>query len=249
MKLSIGMAVMALCATAICGVRDERLRELRNICAYEPSDDLTVAESIPTPDVVIRKYNITTNEVVQDLWALVASCGISATNSESAAVREGAVLFIGKYGCTNDLGQLAAILTNRADCAQEAALNASYRISKCLPTLIPLARSIITNDVAFSAATRRLANVRLLDYCQENKSDDYINDPAQHARIAAFFLERAALDRERPLGADRCACQLNPSYRHSQQRRDNLAALRPPGLTGRPAELYDAAQRDAAQGE
>ena len=47
------------------------------------------------------------------------------------------------------------------------------------------------------------------------------------------------------LYVDRVACELNPSYRHSQQRRDNLAKLRPAGLTGEQAEIYDARQRDA----
>lgn len=35
------------------------------------------------------------------------------------------------------------------------------------------------------------------------------------------------------------------SFRHSQQRRDNLARLRSAGLTGEPAEIYSARQRDA----
>ena len=47
------------------------------------------------------------------------------------------------------------------------------------------------------------------------------------------------------LYVDRVACDLNPTYRHSQQRRDNLARLRPAGLTGEQAEIYDARQRDA----
>jgi hypothetical protein len=62
-------------------------------------------------------------------------------------------------------------------------------------------------------------------------------------------MERAAVETNDTLFVDRCAYTLNPTYRHSQQRRDNLAALRPPGLTGKPAELYDAAQRDAAQSD
>ena len=69
----------------------------------------------------------------------------------------------------------------------------------------------------------------------------------EYNNCAAFSLERAADEHEEPLGADAFACRLNPSYRHSQQRRNNLAALRPPGLTGERAELYDAAQADAAQ--
>ena len=75
----------------------------------------------------------------------------------------------------------------------------------------------------------------------------YIDDPAQHARIAAFFVEQAGINGDLIITMDKYACELNPWYRHSQQRRDNLARLRPPGLTGNYAEVYDAAQRDAAQ--
>ena len=64
-------------------------------------------------------------------------------------------------------------------------------------------------------------------------------------RIATFFLERAALERDCMLFVDRVTCELNPSYRHSQARRDNLAKLRPQGLTGEPAAIYDGRQRDA----
>ena len=53
------------------------------------------------------------------------------------------------------------------------------------------------------------------------------------------------METNKTLYVDQVACELNPSYRHSQQRRDNLARLRKPGLTGLPAQLYDAAQRDA----
>ena len=87
----------------------------------------------------------------------------------------------------------------------------------------------------------------MLDMCNEEMIGNYIDDPAQHARIAAFFVEQAGANRDLAITMDKNACELNPWYRHSQQRRDNLAALRPPGLTGKPAELYDAAQADAAQ--
>ena len=40
------------------------------------------------------------------------------------------------------------------------------------------------------------------------------------------------------LYVDEVACRLNPTYRHSQQRRDNLARLRKPGLTGLPAQNF-----------
>ena len=44
---------------------------------------------------------------------------------------------------------------------------------------------------------------------------------------------------------DEIAYKLNPSYKYSQERRDNLAKLRKPNLTGLAAKFYDEAQRDA----
>ena len=56
----------------------------------------------------------------------------------------------------------------------------------------------------------------------------------------------AIQNRDLAITMDKNACELNPWYRHSQQRRDNLARLRPIGLTGKRAEIYNAAQQDAA---
>ena len=81
--------------------------------------------------------------------------------------------------------------------------------------------------------------------CKKEKSEDYIDDPNVYDRIAAFFREQAAVEKDFTLFIDRVACELNPSYRHSQERRDNLAKLRPQGLTGEPAAIYDGRQRDA----
>ena len=199
----------------------------------------------PVTVTTIKSHS--TNDIVLGLWALVAKYGLSETNSAKRVIRDGAVSFVGEYGGTNDLLSLRAILTNRADFAQDSAIGASISILRHSPELIPLARGIMTNSVVFSIRQRRWTHSLLLGMCTEGESDMYIADSAQHARIAMLFLEYAALDSEEPLGADYLACRLNPSYRHSQQRRDNLARLRPPGLTGRRAELYDAAQRDAAQ--
>ena len=113
--------------------------------------------------------------------------------------------------------------------------------------LISFSREIITNEVLYSDGLRSWVAVCLADGCKPSLPDCYIDDAVQRARIAALFLDMAGRRTSMPLYIDECACKLNPWYRHSQQRRDNLAALRPPGLTGKPAELYDAAQRDAAQ--
>jgi hypothetical protein len=81
--------------------------------------------------------------------------------------------------------------------------------------------------------------------CKKENVYVYVADELVRDRIAAFFLERATSEVDSTLYVDEVACRLNPSYRHSQQRRDNLARLRKPGLTGLPAQIYDAAQRDA----
>jgi len=243
----VSMVLATVGGVAFCDAADERLRELEKICAYEPCDDLDVKEAIPTPDDIIRKYNVTTNVVVQDLWTLTARYSPSETNEEKKVIRDVAVMFIGHYGGTNDLAQLSTIATNSSDYAQESALFASLAILEHSPQLISFVRGVVTNACSYSSGLRGSTYVRLLDMCTERYTDMYINDPAQQARIAAFFLERAAVDVERPLSVDDCACELNPTYRHSKQRRDNLAALRPPNLTGKPAELYDAAQADAAK--
>jgi hypothetical protein len=139
-------------------------------------------------------------------------------------------------------------MTNSSDYAQKAAVGASIAINQHSDALIPLAREIVTNSVAFSHGLRQWTYILLCDMSgADGPSDSYIDDPAVHARIGSFFLERAAVEREFTLDVDEYAYELNPWYRHSQQRRANLAALRPLGLTGRPAEIYDAAQRDAAQ--
>ena len=80
--------------------------------------------------------------------------------------------------------------------------------------------------------------------CNVANTNTYVNSANVRSNIASFFLNRAALDTDMTLYVDRVTCDLNPSYRHSQQRRDNLARLRKPGLTGLPAQIYDAAQRD-----
>ncbi len=249
MKLQIVMIIVLASLAVFADSNEERLRALRKICSFVPSDDLSEEDIEPTPDDIIRKYHVTTNDVLQDLKVIVSQNDATATNFYSQVRRTSAVAWIGQYGTTNDLAYLATIMTNSADYAQDSAVGASMAILEHSPMLIDFARGIVTNRVVYSMGIRRSVHCGLLGMCTEGESDGYIDDPAQHARIAAFFLERAAVDNEEPLGADNFACRLNPSYRHSQQRRNNLAALRPPNLTGKPAELYDAAQADAAKGD
>ena len=106
-------------------------------------------------------------------------------------------------------------------------------------------RSVVTNNVVYSHGDRQWVYIVSYGMCTKGRSDEYIDDPVLHSRIATFFLEQAAVEKDFTLFIDRVACELNPSYRHSQARRDNLAKLRPQGLTGEPAAIYDGRQRDA----
>ncbi len=243
----ITAAAAVACLAAFCDEREDRLRDLTNICAFIPSDNLDAAVPEPTPDEIIVKYHVTTNTVIEDLKEIVRRSDITETDFYAKVPRQSAVSFIGQYGGTNDLPYLHTIMTNSSDYAQHAAIGACISILHESSMLMDLAREIVTNSSVYSGGLRGWTYSILIGMCSQGESDSYIDNPAQHARIAAFFLERAAVEEDDILFIDRCACRLNPWYRHSQQRRDNLAALRPPDLTGRPAELYDAAQADAAQ--
>ena len=242
MILAVGVVVPYASADEAQG---GRRAEIEAVCDYITGCDAN--EVVPTPDVVRDKYHMTNAEVAGELIAISRKYGLSETNEFKRLTRYRAVAYIGRYGGTNDLPYLVTIMTNSSDYAQKAAVGASITINQHSDALIPLAREIVTNSVAFSHGLRQWTYILLSDMSgAEGPSDSYIDDPAQHARIGAFFLERAGVDTEFPLYMDKCARMLNPWYRHSQQRRANLATLRPPGLTGKRAELYDAAQRDAA---
>ena len=167
------------------------------------------------------------------------------TNKERRICRSSAIGWLGVYGSTNDLPFLASIKTNKLDYAQEAAIFATLNISKRENSFISTAREIVANTNLYSKGVRGLIYCHLHNMCKKENVYVYVADELVRNRIAAFFLERAALEEDSSLYVDRVACDLNPTYRHSQQRRDNLARLRPAGLTGEQAEIYDARQRDA----
>lgn len=233
---------------AFCG---QRVDELEAICIVLPDCDLDNQEPEHTPDEIISKYGVTTNAIAADLKLIASRYGTGETNELLRIARISAIGWLGDYGSTNDLEYLAVVATNSADYAQQSAVGAGIVILRHSPRLIPYARDIVTNGCLYSVGLRRWVQSQLLGMCEEGKSDNYIDDPAQHARIAAFFLELADMRvyEDDYLFVDRCAYTLNPTYRHSQRRRDNLAAARPSGLTGLPAGIYDARQRDAVQNE
>ena len=228
--------------------QEERLNSLRYICLYIPSDDLTINEVLPTPADIKERYKINDIQLINDLKALSMKYSVAETNAENRLCRISSIGWMADYGTTNELQYLRSIMYNPKDYAQEAALEASLYILKLNPALISLANEVVTNKAIFSLSKRSRVYSQLQYMCYRGgnvTNELYVSDTNAQARIAAFFLERATVEEDFPLYVDQVACELNPSYRHSQQRRDNLARLRKPGLTGLPAQIYDAAQRDA----
>ena len=234
----------ALCAAT----QAERLAALEQVALFIPSDfisDDSSEEEIPAPSDVKRRFNISDAQLLQDILTLAQKYSKSETNENRRVIRQAATRWIGGYGTTNNLAHLNIIMYDNTDFAQEDAVFSVIALSKKSGNLFPTIRSVVTNKIAFSTRLRSSVYCQLHGWCNKKGSSAYREDPELHANIAAFFLERAAVEEDSPLYVDQVACELNPSYRHSQQRRDNLARLRKPGLTGLPAQIYDAAQRDA----
>ena len=124
-------------------------------------------------------------------------------------------------------------------------MESCIELLKMKPELIPLVRDVATNRVCYPVELKIRSYRILQGFSVPGLSSTYISNMNVRTRIASYFLERAAKENDSTLYVDRVACDLNPSYRHSQQRCDNLARLRPAGLTGEQAEIYDARQRDA----
>ena len=237
------VAIIVLSSSA--ATQEERIAELERIALYEPSDWIDENEVIPTPDDAKKKFNLTNGQLLEDIKVLEKKYSISETNEEKQLCRKMAVLWIGGYGTTNDYPYLRSIMYNKKDYAQEYAMRIMIEKFKSTDLLLPMANDIVTNQTVFSHELRRLTYVSLADMCNVNYTNSYVNSIQIRSNIASFFLERASKERDIDLYVDRVACELNPTYRHSQQRRDNLARLRPTGLTGEQAEIYDARQRDA----
>ncbi len=248
MKLKIVMILVLASLATFADGNDERLRALRKVCSFIPSDDISEEDVEPTPEDIIRKYHVTTNDVLQDLKVIVSQNAATATNFYAQVRRASAVAWIGQYGGTNELPLLTSILTNRLDCARDAALGASMNVTMKVGGLTNLVEWVVSDTNTFDNSFRRTAYIWMYDTGVEALAST--NNQGAVGLVRDFFLRRAGVERgDEVLFVDRVACELQPSYRHSQQRRDNLAALRPPNLTGKPAELYDAAQADAAKGD
>ena len=248
MKVIKTIMLIGIAATVIenfAATQEERLAELERIALYEESDWIDEDEVRPRPVDAKEKFNLTDAQLLADIKTFANRFSPFETNAERRICRRSAVLWVGFYGSTNEFPYLQNIMYDKNDCAQESAMSIMLEKTKLTNLLVPIANDIVTNKTVFSIGLRGLTYTTLADMCNSEYTNTYINATQTRSNIAAFFLERAALESDKTLYVDEVACKLNPTYRHSQQRRDNLARLRKPGLTGLPAQLYDAAQRDA----
>ena len=246
---TLTVAFVAICVLAYCSSQEERLLDLENLACCPPKCNLDDPLPDGSPEGIKTKYNLNNDELALDLRALALKYGINETNELHRMARRAAVSWLGEYGGTNDLCFLKTVMYSAEDFAQQDAIGASVDILRHSPDIVSLLRSVVTNGVLFARGKREWTYCLLEAMCCDVGGDDYIDNNEQRQLLCAFILERASLERDVPLCVDRRACRMVPSYRHSQQRRDNLAAARPPNLTGKPAELYDAAQNDAAQSD
>ena len=247
------IAGTAAVALAMTGTQEERLDALEyssnivfdNTAEYDVLDEQTKRR--PPEDYVREKFQMTREELLCDARALVGRYSPAETNIDKQGCREYAIMLVGRYGSTNDLEFLSRIWGNNEDYAQTSALGSAMSLARNSELLFDISKDVLTNSTFASSPKRIRSRVYTILYSLGSPGEDRLANEDQVARIASFFLERAAVEGGEPsLFVDRCAYTLNPWYRHSQQRRDNLAKLRPPGLTGKPAEIYDARQRDAA---
>lgn len=249
----VGFA-MAATVIAMIGTQEERLDALEysskivydNLAEYEAFDEQTKAR--PSEDYVRERFQMTYEELLCDARALVGRYSPAETNLNKRSCREYAIMLVGRYGSTNDMQLLSGIWGNNNDYAQNSALDSAMSLARNSEMLFDISKDVLTNSTFLSSQQRIRNRVYTTLYAFGSPGEDRLTNEVQVARIASFFIERAAMEQtDDVLFVDWAAYKLTPSYRHSQQRRDNLARLRPPGLTGRPAEIYDAAQRDAAQ--
>ena len=245
-KLLFCVVLSAIMPGVYAATQAERIAELERIALYEQSDVIEddEVEIIPTPADAKKKFNLTDAQLLEDIKILEKKYSVAETNDEKRYCRKMAVLWLGWYGSTNDYSYVKSIMYNPNDYAQEYAIKTLIERTKQSDLLLSIATEVVTNKTVFSEELRGMTYCQLHCMCVKEYSS-YVNNTNLHKRLSAFFLERAAFEPDMMLYVDRVACDLNPTYRHSQQRRDNLARLRPAGLTGEQAEIYDARQRDA----
>ena len=239
--MAVGVMMMCGCLFAAKGSSEERIAALEEIVTWPPccsnEDDY-----VPPEEDVRLRYELTRDEFLQDLLALANKYDRNETNEYHRLARKLAVINIGANGGTNNLAYLSVIWHDSQDYAQTKALCAAMAIAINTEDVFDIANEVLTNVPPYSTEMRERVYLILSDYYDDTVSAVQ----EQKNRIAAYFLSRVDLEREHIYAfLDREVCEMFPSYRHSQRRRDNLAAVYDPTLTGAPKEIYEARVRDA----
>ena len=226
------------------GTLEERLDALEYSVGVPLTGDDLENEDYKSPEMyVMERYDMTEKELLSDIIALTQRYAITETNEEKRLVRNAAIRLMGYYCTTNELTYLSTIWKNNGDYSQRDALKVAMAVSKNSNKMWDIVNDVFALSNNFNQVNRFAVYSSLSTFSENEVTNSFLE--VRKEKIAAFFLERAGIEKEKTLYVDKVACKLNPSYRHSQQRRDNLAKLREPNLTGLPAKLYDEAQRDA----
>ena len=201
-------------------------------------------EDYKSPEMyVMERFDMTEKELLSDIILLSQRYTPTETNEEKRVVRNAAIRLMGYYCTTNQLAYLSTIWKNHSDYSQRDALKVAMAVAKTSNQMWDIVNDVFSCSNNYTQVSKFAVYSSLSTFSKAVATNSFLE--ARNERIAAFFLKYAAVETNKTLYVDQVACDLNPSYRHSQQRRDNLARLRKPGLTGLPAQLYDAAQRDA----
>ena len=226
------------------GTLEERLDALEYSVGVPLTGDDLENEDYKSPEMyVMERYDMTEGELLSDIIALSRRYTLAETNEEKRVVRNASIRLMGYYSTTNELSYLSTIWKNNADYSQRDALKVAMAVAKNSDQMWDIVNDIFAPSNNYNQVNRFAVYSSLATFSKAEATNSFLK--VRKEKIAAFFFQRAALETDSMLYVDRVACDLNPSYRHSQQRRDNLARLRPTGLTGEQAEIYDARQRDA----
>ena len=229
---------------AVNGSLEDRLDALEHSVGVPLTGADIENEDYKPPEMyVMERFDMTEAELLSDIIALSQRYAITETNEAKRVVRNAAIRLMGYYCTTNELAYLSTIWKNNRDYSQRDALKVAMAVSKNSNKMWDIVNDVFAPSNNYNQVNRFAVYSSLSTFSENEVTNSFLE--VRKERIAAFFLERAKLETDVILYVDEVACRLNPSYRHSQQRRENLAKLRKPNLTGLPAKLYDEAQRDA----
>ncbi len=200
-------------------------------------------------------------EEIADFTAILSQYGFNETNHIVRMRQVCAIRGLARVGSSNSLERLAQIWRSDSDYARHEAHDAALVIAArfgMTNEIVSIAMEIATNGIpfrAFSADGRKETFSRAhmyktlfsIDSGRVGEVSISMSDP-MHDTIRRFLRSRAGTEAGKDgVVYDIMLSSHDSDYRHSQQRRDNLALLRMHNLDEKLNRYIDAAQADAAQ--